>query len=287
MEIHEAIRLIRNRLSGLYVPEEIEGFINLIFEHLYKMSGLKLHLHHNHQISEAKLTEIKEIAQRLQNFEPIQYILEKTEFYGLPFKVNSSVLIPRQETEELVDWILKDYPPENCAALDIGTGSGCIPVAIAKNRPDMEVEAWDLSQEALSTAKLNAELNRVNIEFAKTDILQWPQIQMDKKYDLIVSNPPYVTKSEEALMHKNVLDYEPHLALFVTDEDPLIFYKEISAFAEHFLNPGGRVYFEINEKMGNEVAELLNGHFANVVIRKDINGRDRMARGEKENNRKK
>ena len=202
MEIHDAIRMIRNRLSGLYAPEEIEGFINLIFEHLLNMSGLKLHLHRSQQIPEAKLTEIKEIAERLQNFEPIQYIIGKTEFYGLTFKVNPSVLIPRPETEELVDWILKDSPMKNAAALDIGTGSGCIPVAIAKNRPDIKIEAWDISTEAISTAKMNAELNRVNIEFSKTDILLWRLNKTEKKYDLIISNPPYVTKSEEALMLK-------------------------------------------------------------------------------------
>lgn len=283
MEIHDTIRMIRASLSGLYVPEEIEGFINLIFDHLFKMSGLKLHLNRNQQISEAKLTEIKEIAERLQNFEPIQYILGETEFYGLTFSVNPSVLIPRPETEELVDWILKDSPSVNNTLLDIGTGSGCIPVAIAYNRPDLKIEAWDVSDEAISMARKNAEINKVKIDFSKIDILLWRQTKTGKKYDLIVSNPPYVTRSEETLMLKNVVDHEPHLALFVKDEDPLIFYREISAFAESHLNPGGRVYFEINEKLGNEVEKLLSNHFSNVIILKDINGKDRMARAEKEN----
>jgi release factor glutamine methyltransferase len=281
MEIHNAIRMIRDSLAGLYAPEEIDGFINLIFDHLLEISGLKLHLHRNQQISEAKLTEIKEIAERLQNFEPIQYILGKTEFYGLTFKVNPSVLIPRPETEELVDWILKDSPFVNTAMLDIGTGSGCIPVAIAYNRPDLKIEAWDVSSEAISMARKNAELNKVNIDFSNSDILLWRQKKTGKKYNLIVSNPPYVRRSEETLMLKNVVDHEPHLALFVRDEDPLIFYKEISAFAESHLNPGGRIYFEINEKLGTEVEKLLNSHFSNVIIRKDINGKDRMARAEK------
>lgn len=284
MEIHDAIRMIRNRLTGLYLSEEIESFINLTFEHLLNLKGLKLHLHRNEQIPEAKLTEINEIAERLRNFEPIQYIIGETEFYGLTFKVNPSVLIPRPETEELVDWILKDIPAKNSVALDIGTGSGCIPVAISKNRPDINMEAWDISTEALSTAKRNAELNKVKVEFSITDILFWRQKPTKKKYDLIVSNPPYVTKSEEALMLINVVDHEPHLALFVKDEDPLIFYREISAFAENHLNPGGLIYFEINEKLGKEVEQLLNLYFSNVVIRKDINGKDRMVRAEKKNN---
>ena len=147
----------------------------------------------------------------------------------------------------------------------------------------LKIEAWDISVEALSTAKKNAGLNKVNIGFSKTDILLWRQNKTEKKYDLIVSNPPYVTRSEEALMLKNVVDHEPHLALFVRDEDPLIFYKEIAAFAESHLKPGGRVYFEINEKLGNEVEKLLSNHFSNVIIRKDINGKDRMVLAEKKN----
>jgi len=283
MKISDAIRMIRNNLSRCYVPEETEGFINLIFEHLLGMSRLQLHLLRDGQIPEAKLTEIKNIIERLQNFEPIQYILGETEFYGLIFRVNPSVLIPRPETEELVDWILKDAPAQKATLLDIGTGSGCIPIAIAKNRPDLKLEAWDISEEAISTAKGNAKLNEVNVDFSVTDILLWHQSHLTRKYDLIISNPPYVTKSEESLMMGNVVKYEPHSALFVTDENPLIFYNEIVAFAEKYLNPGGRIYFEINEKMGFKVKELLNSYFSDVIIRKDINGKDRMARGIKKN----
>jgi release factor glutamine methyltransferase len=281
MEIHKAIQMIRVTLFGFYIPEEIESFINLIFEHQLKMSKLQLHLHRNDQIPEAKLSEIKEIVDRLKKFEPIQYILGETTFYGLKFKVNPSVLIPRPETEELVDWILEDSPSNNASVLDIGTGSGCISIAISKNRPDLKIDAWDISETALSTAKINARLNEVSINFSKSNILQWQQYHPLKKYDLIVSNPPYVTKAEKNLMLKNVLEHEPHLALFVEDGDPLIFYREIAAFSLNYLNPGGCIYFEINERMGPEILQILKKQFSDGIIRKDISGKDRMARGVK------
>jgi release factor glutamine methyltransferase len=160
MEIQAVIKMIDENLSSVYPRQEIKGLINLIFEHLLGMSQLKTHLHQHSRISEAKLTEIGEILVRLKKFEPIQYILGETEFYGLKFKVNNAVLIPRPETEELVDWILKDSPNQNADVLDIGTGSGCIAIALAKSRPDLNIEGWDLSEEALEVAKQNAEMKR-------------------------------------------------------------------------------------------------------------------------------
>jgi release factor glutamine methyltransferase len=279
MEIQSVIKIINDNLSPAYPREEIKGFVKLIFDHLLGISQLETHLRRHDHISEAKLTEIKEILQRLKNFEPIQYILGETEFYGLKFKVNQAVLIPRPETEELVDWILKDSPIQNAEVLDIGTGSGCIPIALGKNRPDLNIEGWDLSEEALMVARQNADMNKVNVEFAKVDILNWRTDCLKKNYDLIVSNPPYVTTSEKTSLHKNVTDHEPHLALFVPDNDPLIFYNEIAAFGLSNLNKNGTLYFEINENMGNKVMNLLKSkNFSTVVLKKDINGKDRMVR---------
>jgi len=275
--IHAVIKMIEGNLSQLYNPEEIKSFTALLFEHLLGLSRLKVHLQKHEQIPDAKLIEFKEIVDRLKNFEPIQYILGETEFYELRFKVCPAVLIPRPETEELVDWILKDHPDGRYNVLDIGTGSGCIPIALAKNRPNFMVEGWDISEEALKIARGNAELNEVKVNFAIVDLLKWREIPTTKMYDLILSNPPYVTRSEQSTMLPNVTDYEPHLALFVPDNDPLIFYREIADFASSHLNPGGCLYFEINEKSGDELVSLLNiKKFGNIQMRKDINGRDRM-----------
>ena len=178
--IHDVIKMIDDNLSQLYSPEEIKSFTALLFEHLLGLSRLKVHLQKHEQIPDAKLTEFKEIVGRLKNFEPIQYILGETEFYGLRFKVSPDVLIPRPETEELVDWILKDHPDACLRVLDIGTGSGCIPIAVAKNRPDFIVEGWDISEEALKIATENAELNEVKVNFANADLLKWREFPTAK-----------------------------------------------------------------------------------------------------------
>jgi release factor glutamine methyltransferase len=279
MEIQSVIKIINDNLSPAYPREEINGFVKLIFDHLLGISQLETHLRRHDHISEAKLSEIKEILQRLKNFEPIQYIFGETEFYGLKFKVNQAVLIPRPETEELVEWILKDSPDQNADVLDIGTGSGCIPIALGKNRPHLNIVGWDISEEALMVARQNAEMNKVKVEFAKVDILNWRTDCLKRNYDLIVSNPPYVTTSEKSTLLKNVTDHEPHLALFVPDKDPLIFYNEIADFALRNLNKNGILYFELNENKGNEVMNLLKSkNFSTVVFKKDINGKDRMVR---------
>jgi release factor glutamine methyltransferase len=279
MLISAVIKRIKDDLSPFYSQEEIKGFISLIFEHLLGLSRLQVHLQQHEQISEAKLTEFKEIVDRLKNFEPIQYILGETEFYGLRFKVNPSVLIPRPETEELVDWVLKDYQNNHINILDIGSGSGCIPIALAKNLTHAEIEGWDISEEALTTARENALINNVRVHFDNRDILKWQTYKLPKLYDIIISNPPYVTLSEKESMLPNVTEHEPHLALFVPDQDPLVFYRKISDFALCHLNPGGQLYFEINEKLGIDLEILLTSKsFKDIQLKKDINGRDRMIR---------
>jgi len=268
---------IREKLSVRYEPSECESISFLIFEHVLGYSRLQVHLKKDETIPDAKVTEIEEILNRLAGGEPIQYILGKADFYGLTFTVNPHVLIPRQETEELVDWIINDNKLPALRILDIGTGSGCIPVALAKNIPDAEVFAYDISAEALAVANQNAVHNDVDIRTQKVDILHWEAASVDKTFDIIVSNPPYVNDEEKSLMLEHVLSHEPHLALFVSNNDPLIFYRRIAEFAQQHLSPEGTLYFEINEALGHETVSLLqeNG-FNNVTLRKDINGKDRM-----------
>ncbi len=222
------------------------------------------------------------IIERLNTNEPIQYILGETEFYGRRFLVNASVLIPRPETEELVKYIVekqkKQFPVTNnqLSILDIGTGSGCIAISLAKELPNFKVTAYDISEKALETAKRNAELNKADVTFEKVDILNNQFSILNSKFSIILSNPPYVTKQEIDRMQKNVLDFEPHLALFVEDSEPLIFYEAIANFAFNNLTENGLVAVEINEALGEETAEVFRRKgFSEVEIIKDIHQKDR------------
>ncbi len=274
-----AKKLISQSLSPLYSEEEIESITKLIFEKALGLSRLQVYLNQHETISATNLTQIKEIISRLSCFEPIQYILGETEFYGSKFIVNQAVLIPRPETEELVEWIVRDYKNLKPQILDIGTGSGCIPVSLLKNLPNSSSDGWDISMEALDVAKMNASLNQAHIGFFYADVLNSVFPEHQKRYDIIVSNPPYVTQSEQSQMFKNVIDYEPGLALFVPDNNPLIFYRNIADIAISLLKSDGKLYFEINEMFGNEVVELLKSKgFSNVILKKDINGKDRMVK---------
>jgi release factor glutamine methyltransferase len=277
-----AKKLILDQLSPIYSRLEIESISKLIFENILGFSRLQIHLNQHKTISEANLTQIKEILNRLSQFEPIQYILGETEFYGIRLKVNRGVLIPRPETEELVDWIISDCQQSTPALLDIGTGSGCIPIAIVKNIPGASAEGWDISSDALAIANENAAINNVILILHHADILKSVLPENKNKFDIIVSNPPYVTTSERQLMQKNVLDYEPDIALFVPDNDALVFYRAIADLAIIRLKPGGHLYFEINERFGNETAELLvSKGFINILLKKDINGKYRMIKAER------
>jgi release factor glutamine methyltransferase len=221
----------------------------------------------------------------LKQQKPIQYILGETEFYGLPFKVNENTLIPRQETEELVEWIINEFGTRNSEfrILDIGTGSGCIAVSLAKNLPNAKVYALDVSREAIKVAKENAKLNSLDIEFIEADILSVCHADLvsgSHKFDVIVSNPPYVRNLEKELMQSNVLENEPHLALFVENENPLQFYKAITDFAISNLNQKGVLFFEINEYLGKEMIQLLSdSHFKDIELKQDMFKKDRMIRG--------
>ncbi len=270
------IQYIEKELNGLYPSEEIKAFIRIIFEHVCGFSYTQFITTRDKILSHAEKETIERIVIRLKMFEPIQYILGETEFYGLRLNVNPSVLIPRQETEELVQWILETNWLKSPAILDIGTGSGCIALALQKELPAAEVNAVDFSVKALETAHGNAQKNRLQVNFIESDILKWRHRKWEN-FDVIVSNPPYVRELEKEKMQPNVLEFEPATALFVSDSDPLIFYREISKFALKYLQNNGFLFFEINESLGKEMIRLLSGlGFKKITIKRDLNNKERM-----------
>ena len=277
-------------LSLLYEEQEIESFFYIILEKLHGIKRIDLALNPQTVMDGAHLKQWKNIVSELKKQRPVQYILGETTFYGLSFLVNENTLIPRPETEELVELIIEstNYELRNTKlkVLDIGTGSGCIAISLAKYLPTSEVFAIDVSEEALATAKKNAELNKVAIDFISTNILDVITLSavagLDKQFDIIVSNPPYVRNVEKAEIKPNVLEYEPHLALFVEDTDALLFYRKIAELAIKNLNPNGKLYFEINQYLGKETIKLLEDFgFRNVELKKDIYGNDRIISCEK------
>ena len=266
-------------LTSIYDAGEAESFFYLILEAKHQLKRVDLALQPDLAFSESELKTWSSILEQLKKEIPIQYILGTTHFYGLEFEVNSNVLIPRPETEELVDWIVQKSKIKNQESkikiLDIGTGSGCIAISLAKNLPNAEVFALDVSDKALATAKSNAEFNQVEIQFIHQSILETEDL--GQQFDLIVSNPPYVRHLEKQEIKKNVLDNEPHLALFVEDNDALIFYRKIAQLAKKNLCPNGQLYFEINQYLGQETLDLLQEMgFKDTTLRKDIYGNDRM-----------
>ena len=265
-------------LDSLYIKEEVDSFFYMLIDSYYNISRIQLAIHSNLKIDDNK--KILKALKLLKQQKPIQYILCETEFFGLPFKVNENVLIPRPETEELVEWIISEIRnhKSEIRILDIGTGSGCIAISLAKNLPNTKVYALDISVEALHIAKHNAQLNEVEIEFIEASILEQPII--DEEFDIIVSNPPYVRIMEIEEMKANVIDNEPHIALFVENENPLKFYKAITEFALKNLKKEGDLYFEINEYLGNKMIELLvDNDFKNIKLKQDIFKKDRMIKG--------
>ena len=272
-----SLHYIRKELANQYPRAEIESFIRLIFSWLKNYSPTDILLKTGQSLDADDRQTIVDMVERLKNNEPIQYILGETEFYGLPFRVSPAVLIPRPETEELVDWILKDNDNNNAEILDVGTGSGCIPVSLKKNLPGARVSGCDVSPEALAVARQNAALNEVEVNFFELDILRTADLDIPKKLDILISNPPYITEKEKPRMQANVLDFEPHLALFVANHTALIFYEALSRFGALNLKPGGKIYWEINEAYGTECVQLLEqSGFVDVELRRDMQGRDRM-----------
>jgi release factor glutamine methyltransferase len=290
MEIKTLKNSFFEQLTPLYDEEEVSSFFYLILEQLHQMKRIDLALQPDTQIEAQQVARWDAIITDLKKQKPIQYILGQTEFYGLPFFVNENVLIPRPETEELIDLIISEIANSQLATrnfqlLDIGTGSGCIAISIAKNLPNAQVSAVDVSEKALATAKKNAEINQVKVDFILKNILETRDLnelttdnsQLTTQFNIIVSNPPYVRNLEKEEIKPNVLNYEPHLALFVEDNDALIFYRKIAELAKKNLNTNGRLYFEINQYLGAQTVELLeNLGFKEIRLIKDVYGNDRM-----------
>ena len=269
-------------LSPFYDAYEAESFFYLILEDKHKLRQIDLALNHELTFSDSDFVVWDSLLAQLKKEVPIQYLLGKTNFYGLDFEVNENVLIPRPETEELVEWIInensKAEKSKTIKILDIGTGSGCIAISLAKNIPNARVYAMDVSKKAIETAKRNAINNKTDVTFILQDVLNAEVLKCN--FDIIVSNPPYVRNLEKEEIKKNVLDYEPHLALFVEDNDALIFYRKIAALAQNNLLEDGQLYFEINQYLGDEMKDLLEKmNFKSIELRKDIYDNDRMIFG--------
>ncbi|MBN2166507.1 MAG: peptide chain release factor N(5)-glutamine methyltransferase [Marinilabiliaceae bacterium] len=271
-----ALLYLTNQLGNLYNKQEYYQITKMIFEQHLKFSSIDFIVKQDEAQTDIFYDTFNKIVTRLKTGEPIQYILGITPFRNLLFEVNENVLIPRQETEELIDWIITDNYNSNYI-LDIGTGSGCIALSLKHELKQSIVSAWDISDKALKVAKNNAEKNHLDIIFNQFDILQINATLFKSSFDLIVSNPPYIRNSEKILMHTNVLNFEPHIALFVTDNDPLLFYRIISQKSKIMLKNGGVLFFEINEAFGMQICEILKTEgYHNIELRQDLSGKDRM-----------
>lgn len=295
MTIKQFQLLFSKNLSKHYPKSEIDSFFSILLEEKLGLQRIDTVLQPNYPIEQSKLSSLKKITNRLLKEEPIQYIIGKTEFFGFPFFVNKNTLIPRPETEELVNWVIEEViklrdttttkqnknrideisTNRNIKILDIGTGTGCIPITLAKKLNNVSISAIDVSDEALIIAKKNAKLNNVNISFIKRDILETETL--NDKYDIIISNPPYVRELEKENIKNNVLQNEPHLALFVPNENPLLFYKKIAELAKNHLTKKGLLFFEINQYLANETLTILSElNFTSTKLKKDIFKNDRM-----------
>lgn len=276
MTLNDYKNLFEQQLNGLYDEEERKALLAVVMDEVLNYSRADMVLKKYEELLPEVQTRLTEVVTQLQKEIPVQYIFEKAHFYGYEFKVSPATLIPRRETEELVEWILEAMnrqPQKKWKILDIGTGSGCIPITIKKEFSLAEVSAIDISPEALFIAEENAHNLNVKIRFIQQNILETKTLD---KYDIIISNPPYVRHLEKAEMKNNVLRHEPHLALFVENEDPLVFYRKIMQLAKESLTENGVLFFEINQYLGNEMTELVSEYFDNVILKKDLQGNDRM-----------
>lgn len=266
-------------LSKVYDEHEIDSFFYILLEAFHQMKRVDLAINQNMELDAMQLLQWETVLSQLKEQKPIQYILGETEFFGLPFYVNENTLIPRPETEELVDWIIQQSTVKiknsKLKILDIGTGTGCIAISLAKNLPNADVFALDVSGKALEVATKNAKRNNVDITFLNQSILETDDLE--QQFDIIVSNPPYVRNLEKQEIKKNVLDFEPHLALFVEDDDALLFYRKITQLAQKNLSESGMLFFEINQYLSNQMFEMIKTfNFTDIQLRKDLYGNDRM-----------
>src|SRR5690554_7631651 len=276
MKLNDYKILFKQKLKDLFDTEETDALFVMVIDEVLNYSRADIVLKKEDEIPLINQKRLEEIVSQLQQEIPIQYIFEKAYFYGYEFKVSPATLIPRRETEELVEWVLSEMnrqPEKKWRVLDIGTGTGCIPITIKKEFPLAEVFAMDISTEALNIAKQNAENLNASVTFIEQNILSTKQLD---SYDIIISNPPYVRNLEKVEIKNNVLHYEPHLALFVEDNDPLIFYRKITQLAQKSLTENGLLFFEINQYLGEEMQEMVSEYFKTIELRKDLQGNDRM-----------
>lgn len=287
MTFREAERIYIDSLSSVYDRQEAGSLVWLSISHVCNFERAEyIHLKDT-EIPADHYESLVKILEELKTGKPLQYVIGETEFYGLSFKVNPSVLIPRPETEELVEWILSDVrnpkiSKNSLKIIDLGTGSGCIPISLKKNIPEAKLYALDVSIEALSVARQNAVINQTSVHFIQDDILNSISRELkDEKFGIVISNPPYVTEEEKKQMLPNVLEHEPHLALFVPNNDPLVFYKAIAEFSIKHADTICYLYLEINQYLGNETVQLLKEKgFKNIELRQDLSGKDRMIRSQ-------
>ena len=273
--MNPVVSYIKQTLQGYYPDSELVPMAKLLLTQVFGMSVVELYAGKDTTFSVNERKQLDDILVRLQKLEPIQYIIGTEEFYGLTFEVNKHVLIPRPETGELVDWIIREHKYGRVRILDIGTGSGCIAVSLAKNLEEAEVVSWDVSEKVLQVAERNCRRNGVRVTLEQRDVLL--ASPAGERFDVIVSNPPYITEAEKQDMEANVLDWEPGLALFVPDDDPLRFYRRIARLGCDLLLPGGKLYFEINQAYGRETAHILEmNQYRDVRVIKDIFGKDRI-----------
>ncbi|QZT35616.1 peptide chain release factor N(5)-glutamine methyltransferase [Halosquirtibacter xylanolyticus] len=277
----EDFNSLQRSLTEHYDPQEAQGMMKLLAMHYLGITSLQWFTKDFGDVETERYQELVVAVDRLLQNEPLQYIVGEADFYGFTFHVSPSVLIPRPETEELIEWILTTTE-DGKKILDIGTGSGCIPITLKKHLPKSLLSAIDYSLDAIKVAKQNAELLQVDVEFLEDNALALSQDMIDRKWDVIVSNPPYIRTLEKDEMRDNVLLHEPDMALFVSNDDPLIFYREIGKYGISNLNDGGTLFFEINQYLGEEMVSLLNDlGYREVTLRKDLSGNDRMVRAVK------
>ena len=297
MTIGEAYKQLFFALVAIYNPREANNIANLVIEHITGFSNSNRIIHKQDSLTHGQEETLQKITAQLITHKPVQYVLHEAFFYNLALYVDEHVLIPRPETEELVDWLIKEVKKVSrykiqdvrskmydvrCTMLDVGTGSGCIAIAVKNNLPQINMYAADVSEEALSVAKNNAATHKTKIQFVEMNVLDEHQWKALPALDYIVSNPPYVAQSEARFMNDNVLAFEPHGALFVPDNNPLLFYEAISAIGLKYLKKEGKLFFEINEVFGDEVTELLvNKGYKNIELKKDLQGKNRMIKAER------
>lgn len=283
MTLSEFRSFVKNTLKQIYSSNELDQLVKSLLMSRLKMDSTTYLLSSESKLSDEVLVQLMEDVDRLLKDEPLQYVLGNTSFYGLEIQCNPAALIPRPETEELVDWVLNEVQLPSCALIDLGTGTGCVPLAIKAERPSWVVSAVDVSQEALALARSNGFKLNLDVRFEEVDLLQdLSALDFKDTFNVVVSNPPYIPHTESLLMLPNVLNHEPHLALFVPDTDPLLFYRRIVAFCEQYLIIDGYVFVEIHEELSAETMQLFHeSGFANIELRKDLQGKPRMIKAQR------